>query len=131
MLPEGWILLGFVDCFVWKTLCAPWNSVVVNLMQTILRLFWSWLLKCCCLQVFALVALCFIRLWASAFYLGRSLKSISVGSSQCFLTVKSAHDSFMFGGDFCTASFCRKALFESASYDSDMKTSARLDICAE
>ena len=52
---------------------------------------------------FALVALCFIRSWASAFSLSQSLKSRRVGLTQCFLSVKSDHDSFMFGGNFCTA----------------------------
>ena len=46
---------------------------------------------------FALVALCFIRSWASAFSLGQSLKSRRVGLTQCFLSVTSDHDSFMFG----------------------------------
>ena len=70
----------------------------------------------------ALVALCFIRPWASAFSLSQSLKSWRVGLNQCFLTVKSDHDSFMFGGNFCTAWLSREALFKSASYDSDLKT---------
>ena len=69
----------------------------------------------------ALVALCFTRSWASAFSLRQSLKSRRVGLTQCFLTVKSDHDSFMFGGNLCTAWLNREALFKSASYDSDLK----------
>ena len=66
---------------------------------------------------FDLVSLCFIRSWASAFSLSHSLKSRRVGLTQCFLTVKSDHDSFMFVGNFCTAWLSREALFKSASYD--------------
>ena len=80
---------------------------------------------------FALVELCFIRSWASAFSLNQSLKSRRVGLTQWFLTVKSDHDSFKFGGSFCTAWFSREALFKSASNDSDLKTPARLDLAAE
>ena len=70
----------------------------------------------------ALVALCFIRSWASVFSLSQSLKSRRVGLTQCFFTVKSDHDSFMFGGNFCTAWLSREALFKSASYDSDLSS---------
>ena len=70
----------------------------------------------------ALVALCFIRSWASAFSLIQSLKSRRIRLTQCFLTVKSDHGSFMFGGNICTAWLSREALFKSASNDSDLKT---------
>ena len=73
-------------------------------------------------SVFVLVALCFIRSWPTAFSLYQSLKSRKVGLTQCFLTVKSDHNSFMFGGNFCTVWLSREALLKSASYDSDLKT---------
>ena len=42
----------------------------------------------------------FIRLWASAFRLSQSLKSISVGRSMSFTTVCMDHCSRRFGGSF-------------------------------
>ena len=78
----------------------------------------------------ALVALCFIRSWASAFSLSQSLKSRRVGLTQCFLTVKSDHDSFMFVGNFCTAWLSREALFKSASYDNVLKTPNETGYCS-
>ena len=61
---------------------------------------------------FTLVALCFIRSWASAFFLSQSLMSGWVGLTQCFLIVKSDHDSFMFGGNFCTTWLSRAELLK-------------------
>ena len=80
---------------------------------------------------FAFVALCFIRLFASAFSLSHSLESRIVGITQCFLTVRSDHDSFMFGGNLCTAWLSREVLFNLTSYNSDLKTPTKLDITAE
>ena len=54
-------------------------------------------------SVLALNAVFFIKLCASAFSFNQSLKSGRVGFTQCFLTAKSDHDSFIMGGSFCTA----------------------------
>ena len=79
----------------------------------------------------ALVAIGFTRTRALAFSLSQSLKSRRVGLTQCFLTVKSDHDSFMCGSNFCNAWLSREALFKSALYDSDLKTPTKLDMAAE
>ena len=100
-------------------------------MHTLLKLFLFLVNEVLLSSDFAWVALCFIRLWASAFSLSQSLKSRRVGLIQCFLNLKSDHDSFMFDGNFCTAWFSRKVLLKSASYDSDLKTPTRRNIAAE
>ena len=46
-------------------------------------------------SVFALVEVFFIKSCASAFSFNQSLKPSRVGFTQCFLTVKSDHDSFI------------------------------------
>ena len=42
MLPKGWMLLEFLDCFVGKTLSAPCNSVLCELLHPSVRLFLGW-----------------------------------------------------------------------------------------
>ena len=54
-------------------------------------------------SVLVLMSVLFIKLCASAFSFNQSLKSRKVGFTQLILTVKSHHDSFKFGGSFCTA----------------------------
>ena len=82
-------------------------------------------------SVFALVAVFFIKSCASAFSFNKSLKSRRVGFTQCFLTVKSDHDSFILGGSFCTAVLRSAALLKSESYDSDLNTPTRLEMHPE
>ena len=110
-------------CF-FVSLCCEFDA---NTFEAVLVLVTEVLLS----SGLALVALCFIRSWASGLSLSQSLKSRRVGLTQCFLTVKSDHDSFMFGGNFCTAWLSREGLFKSASYHSDLKTPTRLDMAAE
>ena len=71
-------------CF-FVSLCCKFDA---NTFDAVLVLVTEVLLS----SGFALVALCFIRSWASAFSLSQSLKSRRVGLTQCFLTVKSDHD---------------------------------------
>ena len=51
-------------------------------------------------SVLVLFAVFFIKPCASAFSVNQSLKSIRVGFTQCLLTLKSDHDSFMLCGSF-------------------------------
>ena len=74
---------------------------------------------------------CLIRSCASVFSFNQSLKSRSVGLTQCFFTVKSDQDSFRLGGNFCTAVLRIEALLRSESYESDLKIPTRLEIVAE
>ena len=82
-------------------------------------------------SVLALVAVFFIKSCGSAFSFNQSLKSRRVGFTQCFLTVKSDHDSFILGGSFCTAVLRSAALFKSESYHSDLNTPTRLEMHPE
>ena len=59
-----------------------------------------------------------------------SLKS-GVVFTQCFWIVKSDHDSFILGCNFCNAVLSNEALFKSASYENDFKTPTILEIVAE
>ena len=68
-------------CF-FVSLCCEFDA---NTFEAVLVLVTEVLLS----SGLALVALCFIRSWASAFSLSQSLKSRRVGLTQCFLTVKS------------------------------------------
>ena len=79
----------------------------------------------------ALVAVFFIKSCALALYFKQSLKSIRVGFTQCFLTVKSDHDSFILSGGFCLAVLRSGALFKSESYDSGIKIPTRLEMHPE
>ena len=72
---------------------------------------------------FALIVLCFIRLWASAFCLGHSLKSKRVGPTQCFLNAKSDHNSFLFSGTYCIAWLGKEALFKVIKYSTALNNS--------
>ena len=82
-------------------------------------------------SIFALVAVFFFKLCASAYSFNQSLKSRRVGFTQCFLTVKSDHDSFILGGSFCTAVLRSTALLKSESYESDLKTPTRFEMHPE
>ena len=82
-------------------------------------------------SVLAFDEVCFIKTCASAFSFNHSMKSRSVGLTQCFFTVKSDQDFFRLGGNFCTAVLRSEALLRSASYESDLKTPTRLEIVAE
>ena len=79
-------------------------------------------------SVLALVAVFFIKLCVSASSSNQSLNSRRVGFTECFLTVKSEHGSFILGGRFCTAVLRSAALFKSESYDSDISTPTRLEM---
>ena len=76
-------------------------------------------------SVLALNAVFFIKSCASAFFFNQSLKSRKVGFTQCFLIVKSDHDSFVLGGSFCTAVLRSAALFKSELYESDLNNPTR------
>ena len=78
-----------------------------------------------------LVAVFFLKSCALAFFFNQSLKSRRVGFAQCFLTVKSDHDSSILGGSFCTAVLRSAALFKSESNDSDLNTPTRLEMHPE
>ena len=82
-------------------------------------------------SVLAFDDVCFIKSCASAFSFDQSLKSRSVGLTQCFFTVKSDQDSFRLAGNFCIAALRSEALLKSESYESDLKTPTRLEIVAE
>ena len=60
-------------------------------------------------------AVFFIKSCASGFSFSQLLKSRRVDFTQCFLTVKSDHDSFILGGSFCTTVLRSAALFESVN----------------
>ena len=60
---------------------------------------------------------CFIKSCASAFSFNQSMKSRSVGLTQCFFKVKSDQDSFRLGSNFCTAVLRIEALLRSESYN--------------
>ena len=81
-------------------------------------------------SVLAFDEVCFIKSYASAFSFNQSLKSRSVGLTQCFFTVKSDQDTFRLGGNFCTAVLRSEALLRSASYESDLKNPTTLEIVA-
>ena len=82
-------------------------------------------------SVLAFDEVCFIKSCAFAFSFNQSLKSRSVGLTQCFFTVKSDQDSFRLGGIFCTAVLRSEVLLRSDSYESDLETPTRLEIVAE
>ena len=81
-------------------------------------------------SVLAFIGTCSIKSCASAFCFNQSLKSRSSGFTQCFWTVQSEHDSFILGGNSCTALLTSEKFFKSASYESDVKTPTRLEIFA-
>ena len=72
-------------------------------------------------SVLAFDEVCFIKSCASAFSFNQSLKSRSVGLTQCFFTVKSDQDSFRLGANFCTAVLRSEALLRSESFENDLK----------
>ena len=82
-------------------------------------------------SVLAFDEVCLIKSCASAFSFNQSLKSRSVGFTQCFFTVKSDQDSFRLGGNLWRAVLRSEALLRSESYESDLKTPTRLEIVAE
>ena len=93
-----------------------------NAFEAYFDLVTEWLVS----SVLALVAVLFVKLSTSAFPFHQSLKSRRVGFTQCFLTVKSDHNSFILGGSFCTAELRSAALYESESYESDLNTPTKL-----
>ena len=73
---------------------------------------------------------CSVKSFDSGFSFNHSLKSRSVGLTQCFFTVNSDQDPFRLVGTFCRALLRKEALLRSESYESDLKTPTRLEIVA-
>ena len=109
-------------------LCVPIHCVLAAKVLVATLLFTTELVLS---SVVAFDEDCFIKLCASAFSFNQTLKSRSVGLTQCFFTVKSDQDSFRLGGKFCTAVLRSEALLRSESYKSDLKIPTRLEIVAE
>ena len=100
-------------------LCVPLDGVLAAKVLEATLVFTTELVLS---SVLAFDEVCFIELCASAFSFDQSLKSRSVGLTQCFFTVKSDQDSFRLGGNICSAVLRSEALLRPESYESDLKS---------